>query len=377
MKIAFTITRLRNGGAERVLSHLVHGLHALGHSVAVVTLDDSSNDSYALPDDCVRIGLALSGASVGPLAGLRNSLRRIRALREALRELQPDVIVSFMDRMNVMSLAAASPLAIPVVISERNNAARQNLPPAWRVARRHFYRRAAVFVVQTNRAAHWYRARRIGPPARVIPNPVFPPDTATPHSYDLAEFRPGETSHTIIAAGRLVSQKGFDLLLDAFATVAARHPSWGLIIFGEGVERANLLQRVMQLGLERRVALPGAVSDLPGYLRQADIFVLSSRFEGFPNVLLEAMSVGTPVVAVDCPFGPAEIITHQSNGLLVPAQDTDALAHAIDALIRDGPLARQLASTAQRSVERYRLEEIARQWHELLVAAAPLLRQSH
>src|SRR4051794_25214462 len=129
----------------------------------------------------------------------------------------------------------------------------------------------------------------------------------------------------ILAAGRLTPQKGFDYLIDAFAPVAAAHPGWELRIFGAGVARARLEKRIAEAGLQERAVLAGPSDDLAGEMSRASIYVLSSRFEGFPLVLIEAMAKGMAVVAFDCPTGPRDIVDDHRNGILVPARDVPGL----------------------------------------------------
>jgi glycosyltransferase involved in cell wall biosynthesis len=133
--------------------------------------------------------------------------------------------------------------------------------------------------------------------------------------------------------GRLADQKGFDVLLRGFARIAEKHPGVDLKILGEGERRAELERLRSQLNLDRRVDFPGRLEKPFQVLRGATVFVLSSRFEGFPNVLIEAMVCGLPVVATDCPAGPSEIIRHGEDGLLVPVEDPGALAAAMDRLL--------------------------------------------
>ena len=144
--------------------------------------------------------------------------------------------------------------------------------------------------------------------------------------------------------GRLAPQKGFDLLIDAFSRVAGRHPQWSLQILGEGPDRPALERLIDVKGLAGRVVLAGWEPDPSAVLQQGDLFVLSSRFEGFPNALLEAMACGLPSVSFNCQSGPAEIIRDQIDGILVPPEDVPGLADAIDRALTDEALRRRLAA---------------------------------
>lgn len=138
-----------------------------------------------------------------------------------------------------------------------------------------------------------------------------------------------------VAGGRLISQKGFDRLIPAFAKVARRHSGWTLHIYGSGPRRRQLERLIARHGAQGNIVLAGRVRNFETQLEEASLFVLSSRFEGLPMVMLEAMGKGLPVVAFDCPTGPAELIEQGCNGILVPEGDIDALAAAMEDLIDD------------------------------------------
>jgi glycosyltransferase involved in cell wall biosynthesis len=179
-------------------------------------------------------------------------------------------------------------------------------------------------------------------------------------------------SKILLAAGRLVKQKGFDLLLDAFQKVSERHPDWQLWIFGSGASHHSLAAQIDRLGLTGRAHLKGTTGQLDKRLAEASVFVLSSRFEGLPMVLLEAMTAGLPAVAFDCPTGPAEVIEHGTSGLLVPAKDVDALADGICDLIEHPARRKELGAAALKAAERYSMSSVAKEWEQLfadLVAA--------
>ena len=148
--------------------------------------------------------------------------------------------------------------------------------------------------------------------------------------------------------------------------MARDHPTWDLLILGDGEERKALERLVRQLGLEGRIRSPGALPNPFPTLKRCEIFVLASRAEGSPNVLTEAMACGVPAIAADCPSGPAEIVEDEINGLLVPVGDTGALELAMRRLIEDPALRTRLAERGQASVSRYRPEVILEQWRKLL-----------
>jgi glycosyltransferase involved in cell wall biosynthesis len=171
--------------------------------------------------------------------------------------------------------------------------------------------------------------------------------------------------------GRLVPQKGFDRLLEAFASIARERPGWSLTIHGEGPQRLPLTERTESLGLAGQVRFPGVTDDPAAALADADLFVLSSRWEGFPTVLGEAMALGRPVVAFDCPSGPADLIRDGLDGVLVPRDDIAALASAMASLIDDPTRRAALAARAPEVLERFGLTAILARWDELFAEVRP------
>jgi glycosyltransferase involved in cell wall biosynthesis len=170
---------------------------------------------------------------------------------------------------------------------------------------------------------------------------------------------------TILAAGRLTPQKGFDLLIRAFARLAGAYPEWRLRICGGGPQREVLERLIDEHGLGDIVSLPGRVKRLGEEMARASMFVLSSRFEGFPLILVEAMSKALPVVSFDCPTGPRDVIDDRRDGILVPREDVDALAGAMRELIADPELRRRLGAEAARTAADYTIEALGPRWDDL------------
>jgi glycosyltransferase involved in cell wall biosynthesis len=233
--------------------------------------------------------------------------------------------------------------------------------PALRSAMRRRLRRLDAFVVLTEgHRARYRRLLRGRGRVEVVPNTVRP----------LPGPKADPAARTIFAAGRLVDQKGFDLLLEAFAPVAAAHPDWRLRICGHGPRHGALAARVARLGLEHAVSLEPPTTDIGADMAAASVFALSSRFEGFPLVLLEAMSKGMAVAAFDCPTGPADIVEHRRNGLLVPRRDVAALSAALLELVEDEELRRRCGRAAAVTAQRWAMPAIGPRWDALLAELA-------
>jgi glycosyltransferase involved in cell wall biosynthesis len=188
------------------------------------------------------------------------------------------------------------------------------------------------------------------------------PNTVRPMGGPKADL----SAKTILAAGRVTPQKGFDLLIKAFAQVAPDHPDWTLRILGRGDWLAELQRLVAEHGIRGSVVFEGPSEDLGGEMSRASIYALSSRFEGFPLVLIEAMSKGMAVVAFDCPTGPADVIDDHRNGLLVPPKDVDAYAAALREMMDDEELRRRCGEAAVETAKEYEMERIGPSWDALL-----------
>lgn len=365
MKLALVISSLGGGGAERVMTLLANAWVDGGNEVTLITLASGRRDTYVLDPAVHRVALDVAGNSAHVLAAIGHNLVRVRALRRAIAACAPDAVISFIAESNVRVLIAAAGLRVPVIISERTFLNGHHMRGVWRLLRRWAYPRAAAVVAQTHRCAADLQAM-VGRPIEVIANPVSLGPAAP--AANAAGAGRDHGGYTLLAVGRLSPEKGFDLLVDAFAEVAERHPDWRLLILGEGPLRANLERRIAGHGLAGRIALPGFDAHVRDAMRRADLFVLSSRYEGFPNALLEAMAEGTACVSFDCDAGPRELIEHARNGWLVPAGDATALAAALDTLMRDAALRARLGRCARGVTATYALPAILGQWNALVAS---------
>jgi glycosyltransferase involved in cell wall biosynthesis len=361
MRITTVISSLSCGGSERVMRDLVAQLVSRGHEVALITIASAATDFYDLDPRVRRSSLDLAREPRHLLDAAVNNWRRWGGLRRAVRRSRPDVVLSFLAETNLLTLAACARLGVPVVVSERVDPRHSPIGRIRERLRRCLYPKAAAVVVQTDVVREWMTGALRLDMVRVIPNPVESPKDPPARIPGL----PAE-GRFVLGMGRLTRQKGFDLLLHAFARCAVDHGEWWLLLLGDGEERAELLKLGEQLGLTDRLKLLGRRQQPAGILKRGDLFVLPSRFEGFPNALLEAMACGLPAVAADCPSGPAGIIRSGENGVLVPVEDVDALAGAMHRLMGDAAERERLGQAGLEVLERFSLEKIVGQWEELL-----------
>jgi GalNAc-alpha-(1->4)-GalNAc-alpha-(1->3)-diNAcBac-PP-undecaprenol alpha-1,4-N-acetyl-D-galactosaminyltransferase len=367
-RLTLVVHSLALGGAERFVAMLANYWAARGEAVTVITLDSAETDTYSLAPAVQRVGLALMGTSRTVFGALWNNVRRVRRLREAIRDSSPEIVISATEKMNIVALLACRPLHVPVVIAERTDPRRHRIGPLWSLLRYWTYPWSTALVVQTagvkQHAGRYVRGR----PIYVIPNAVDPTVLGCPADGSSV----GETREKqIVALGRLSFEKGFDLLIDAFSRVAITHPDWTLEIVGEGPQRAELQELIDAKHLSDRIRLSGWTEQPGAVLRRSEIFVLPSRYEGFPNALLEAMACGAAVIAFDCDSGPAEIVRHDIDGLLVPAEDVAALAAALDRLLGDPDERRRLAERAAEVIDRFSPDRVFELWEAVLRGDTP------
>jgi GalNAc-alpha-(1->4)-GalNAc-alpha-(1->3)-diNAcBac-PP-undecaprenol alpha-1,4-N-acetyl-D-galactosaminyltransferase len=370
-RLTLVVPSLALGGAERVVSKMANHWATSGDVVTVITLSADDEDTYPLAPKVLRIALDLMRESRGPIEAVVNNLERVRHLRAAIAGSIPDTVISFTDRMNVLTLLACRPLKVDTVVSERIDPSRYEIGRTWSWLRRRLYPSARALVVQTERVRDQMVGLMRGRPVYVIPNAVEAPPNAPSVPTRSATSSDPSRLHWIVAMGRLARQKGFDLLIEAFSRIANRHPQWSVKILGEGPARASLKRLIAEKGVSGRVVLAGWEPDPVSVLKQSDLFVLSSRFEGFPNALLEAMACGLPSISFDCPSGPAEIIRDTIDGLLVPAEDVEALASTMDRVLGDESLRQQLSAEAILIVDRFSVERYFANWDAVLRREEP------
>jgi glycosyltransferase involved in cell wall biosynthesis len=345
------------GGAERTMSYLIAHL-AERHEVTLLTLEAPETSSfYPLPASVQLIRVNKLGGF--HLSWALRVLSRPIQIRREVRKWAPDVVVSFMDTMNVTALVSCAHLGIPVIVSERNDPALHRIGRAREALRDRLYATARLIVVQTERVARYF-PKPLQAKLRVIPNPVpTAPARARPDRSD----RKGRLR--IIAVGRLEPHKGFDRLIEAFARLAPQEPHWDLRILGEGSERSKLKHRIGALGLDSRIEMPGVVRDIWPELSAAHLMAFLSRYEGFPNALAEGLAAGLPAIGLGGVSGVEDLIIDGKTGFLLE-DEPEALTAALATLMRDARLRTNFGEAACKHVRQWVPGNVLGIWEAML-----------
>lgn len=349
MNLTIFIGSLGVGGTERVACNLANYMDGRGHKVEILTMSDE-NPAYFLEPNVLWVPLLKASEHKGYI---HDNMLRLRRLCRYFRQTHSDCCCSMnTDGLLILS-AIRYMIKIPIIVTER---ADPDHYPSWK---KFLHRRAAScasgFVFQTPDAQEWYSRYIEGIPVRVIPNAVNPDMEFEAHK--------GPRQKVIVTAARFVDEKNIPLLLHAFAKICASWPEYSLILYGDGYLRKQLEQEAQELGIASRVCFPGFTNNVASKIKSASLFVLSSDVEGMPNTLIEAMALGLPCISTDCRGGGARyLIQNGHNGILVPTRDADALARAIDAILRDFALAEKLGNHAAMIKDRLSSQRVYHEW---------------
>jgi glycosyltransferase involved in cell wall biosynthesis len=364
MNILIFIYSMHSGGAERVTANLANHWTGKGWNVTIVTLASQALDYYELNPAVKRIAMNLEGESANPFAAIANNLRRVLALRRVLSQVKPDVALAMMSSANILlALASVGLKYVATVGSERTHPPQLPSGAVWKALRAYLYGGLSAVTALTQETSVWLRINTMARKIFVIPNAAIWP---LPQQRPLLELPSMlRERQMLLAVGRLSEEKQFDLLIAVFQRLVIAFPNWVLVILGEGPDRKLLEDQVRLAGLTDRILLLGRAGNLGQWYEAADLYVMTSRFEGFPNALVEAMAFGAPVVSFDCDTGPRDIIRHEVDGQLVPDGDTVALERALRIMMGNEPLRRRFAERAIDVRVRFSMDKVACMWEEL------------
>ena len=345
----------RSGGTENVSIMLANALSTgTDYTISFISLFEEQDGPFFPIDPNIR------RFSLYPTVthGIQHYFDTCRRLRNIVVDQHVDVLIDIDGILDMYSLPLKRKTGVKVVSWEHFNYLQNPGVPYRKLTRRWAARRADAIVTLTETDKKLYETNlTLKCPVIAIPNPMQTP--ANPVSYDA-------DSKLILSSGRLTYQKGFDLLVDVAAKVLPDHPDWKWKILGEGEDRPSLEQKIHNAHLEGQLILEGRVDDVDAYYRQSAMFVMTSRFEGLPMVLLEAKAYRLPLVSFDCPTGPAEIIENGTNGTLVPLGDADAMATAVNELIDDRAKRVKYSGMSKSNAQRYDMATILNDWLSLL-----------
>lgn len=347
MKVIFVIVSMAGGGAERVVSILANQFVQKGIDVTIL-MTAGNEIAYELDK---RIQLLCAGSVSG--GSMRKRMERTFNIRRVLRENPDSVIISFGLGASFFAVLADLFLHHKFIISERSDPTACPHPRLRNI----IYSYAKTMVFQTEEAMKCFPVR-LQKKGCVIPNPI---------SQGIAAPYAGIRQKTVVAVGRLEAEKNYEMLLNAFQRFHAKYGDYTLHIFGQGSLRQSLEAQAEKLRLTDSVYLEGFCQDVVDRIRTAGIYVLSSVYEGVPNALLEAMAVGLPAVATDCPIGGCRFCIEDGvNGLLVPVGDEVKLAHALEWLAQHPEEANDMGKKAAGVRERFSEQAITARWVQIL-----------
>ena len=358
-RIAFHLNCLARGGAERVVSNLANQFAAEGYEVYIATEWQEENE-YPIDSKVHRVHVGLRDEDEKK-SRVTKFFLRIKYLKQFVKEYKPDVLIAFAQRANYRALMAAGNSNIPVVISIRTDPVGHYDAISDKIQIKWLFPKAAGCVFQTNDQKTFFKPY-LQENSRIILNPVNPKYIDVP--------KPVTREKAVVHHARLVDFKNQPMLLRAFLKVHEKHPDYVLKLYGDDSHDGTkeILEKIIADNhAEDFIFLMGGSDSLEKELPKGSVYAFSSDWEGLPNSLLEAMALGMPIVATDCPCGgPRTVMTNEVDGLLIPIKDEDALARGINRLIEDRELAERLGDNARHIVDRAGGEAVFKQWRDFL-----------
>ncbi|MCM3539121.1 glycosyltransferase family 4 protein [Priestia endophytica] len=361
-RILFVSRGMGIGGAQKALVFVANTCAEAGYDVTIVSLSDTEPNLKI--DSRIKVEfIGYNSDTVNKSSAYKrmySKLNLLLKLRKCINDARPNLVVTFMaDIVRIVTLSMRG-IDVPIIGSERANPLGYSKKQFNKYAQS--YDRCTKLVFQTNKAASVFD-KDILSKSVVIPNPSIP-------RLNPIEAHKGQRKKVIAAAGRLHSQKRFDILISAFSKVIEQHPDYQLHIYGEGEEREVLQNKITELNIEDKVFLKGEHKDVFSQVNDNSMFVLSSDYEGIPNVLIEALSIGMPCISTDCdPGGPRQLLDEGRRGLLVPVGDINALTDAICTYINDSELARTLGEKGKEVNSELAPEVIGEKWLKVIKSA--------
>ncbi|MDU8886141.1 glycosyltransferase family 4 protein [Yeosuana sp. MJ-SS3] len=353
-KIVFIIPSLTSGGAERVVSILANMLLEF-YDVKIILL--YKNKPFYFLDKGISIKFCKRTYS-RKSNFFKSIINHVYMIKQVFRFTKgQDIIIGFTTTCNVYAIIASKLIKIPSIISERINPNYSVENKFWNTIRKKIYPKSDMVILQTGSVKDFYKRFINENKLTVIPNPI---DPELQNRINVNQIK----ENIILTVGRFTKQKNHEILINAFANIP--HNNWKLLIIGDGEEKQAYKKLIRDLNKEEYIFLVERTTDIHTEYNRAKIFALTSDYEGFPNVLIEAMSFGIPSISSDCPTGPSDIIEHNKNGLLFPVNDQKALETQLIELMNNEELRIILSKNAVNSVSRLNADNIVSQWRTII-----------
>lgn len=357
-KIAFVIGSLTSGGSERVISTLSNRL-VDSFDVCIITF--KKTEPFYTLNNKVKV-ISCYDSLKRPsnfLASLWLNIALVKRICEIIRSEKIDLLIGFITTANILSIIASNITGIPSVISERNNPQMEIIPKFWKFLREFFYPRANSVVLQTQGVKKLYEKKVSESKLIILPNPISEKLTNKRTFKD-----DSKREKLILNVGRLNKSKQQKMLINAFENITTE--DWKLLIIGDGPQYNALQKQIKQLKLSDKVEIKPQIKDIHNYYDKARVFAFTSKNEGFPNALIEAMHFGLPSISTDCDFGPSDLINHNSNGILIPVNGQLELEQSLQLLINDKSLREKISKNAIASTEEYISFNVITKWQKLI-----------
>lgn len=345
-RIAFVLGGMGIGGAERVISILSKHYAKKGYQTDILLLLNNKVE-YSL-DESTKI----IDSSGNTNSRLKRVFYWIKSIREYVKSNKPDVVVSFVARVNILTFFALRNSKVFHVVSERNDPKRDKRGLIVKILTKLLYKKADKVIFQSAKARSYFKRLKN---AVIIPNPV-----------EVSELASATNPNKIVNVARLSKQKNQKLLIDAFKEVSISHPSAFLEIYGEGNEEKKILKQIEKLNLTNKVFLKGVEKNIHESIKDSAIFCLTSNYEGLSNAMLEAMMMGIPCVSTNC-LGAEDYIEDGKNGYIVSLNDKNSLVARINELLTDTKKREQFSINARKSVDCCRLENVMVLWDSVIL----------
>lgn len=349
MKVAFYISDLSHGGAQRVIVNLANAFMNNGHDVYVLTTS-ASDWEYKLEAGVKRIILESKARAKNAI--IRN-IKRITKLRNVCKEIKPDTLISFMTEQNVRAAVATKGLDIKTILSVRCHPQGGYKNNKSKIITKLLYRLSDGVIFQTKETQACY-PKSVQRKSRIIMNQV---------DSKFFKIQQGEGEY-YVALGRLEKQKNYPMMINGFSEFIKEYPGEKLRIYGVGKQEDNLKELIKELGAENNIFMMGSTDDVPSVLKNAKGFVMTSDFEGMPNSLLEAMASGLPCISTDCAGGGARAVIGNGEGILIPVNDTKALTEALIKITKDEDFKNLLIEKSKKKSLEFLPEKIYKDWED-------------